>query len=179
MIYTELIISTFLVISHYLLPNVSLDQFQFQNVPVWWIHSREAGHPWHFRPMESKTVLYFGFHAVDSGFQVLQSGFQSETVFRIPWAVFWNPKPRDSGLNSKISWIPESVHKRKFPQVRNPDSPTWGEYFPWAAGRVISAMRSTSGEPDSKQVAVISKENSRFRFPFQNKRTPFHIMFRL
>ena len=38
---------------------------------------------------------------------------------------------------------------------------------------------STSGEPDSKQVAVISKEISRFRFRFQNKRTPFHIMFRL
>ena len=88
--------------------------------------------------------------------------------------VFRNPR-----LHSRISWIPESVHKRKFPRVRNPDSPTWGEYFPWAAGRVINAKRFTSGEPDSKQVAVISKENSRFRFRFQNKRTPFHIMFRL
>ena len=88
-------------------------------------------------------------------------------------------KAQRSRIQSKISWIPESVHKRKFPRVRNPDSPTWGEYFPWAAGRVINAKRFTSGEPDSKQVAVISKENSRFRFRFQNKRTPFHIMFRL
>ena len=98
-----------------------------------------------------------------SGFPELYSGIQS-------------PEIPDS---KQISWIPESVHKRKFPRVRNPDSSTWGEYFPWAAGRVINAKRFTSGEPDSKQVAVISKENSRFRFRFQNKRTPFHIMFRL
>ena len=56
--------------------------------------------------------------------------------------VFRNPKPRDFGFHSKISWIPESVHKRKFPRVRNPDSPTWREYFPWAAGRVISLQTS-------------------------------------
>ena len=45
-------------------------------------------------------------------------------------------------IQSKISWIPESVHKRKFPRVRNPDSPTWGEYFPWAAGLVIPLLAS-------------------------------------
>ena len=87
------------------------------------------------------SLVFWIPYAVHSGFQVLQSGFQSETVFGIPWTAFPNPKPRDSGFNSKISWIPESVHKRKFPRVRNPDSPTWSEYFPWAAGRVINAKR--------------------------------------
>ena len=51
---------------------------------------------------ESKTVLYFGFHAVDSRFQILDSslcqwklssGFQSLVGFRIPWAAFRIPKP--------------------------------------------------------------------------------------
>ena len=51
--------------------------------------------------------------------------------------VFRNPR-----LHSRISWIPESVHKRKFPRVRNPDSLTWGEYFPWASGRVIRLLAS-------------------------------------
>ena len=51
--------------------------------------------------------------------------------------VFRNPR-----LHSRISWIPESVHKRKFPRVRNPDSLTWSEYFPWAAGRVIRLLAS-------------------------------------
>ena len=57
------------------------------------------------RPMsrESKTVLDSGPHAVDCGFHVLDSslcqwkldsGFRSLVGFRIPWAVFWIPKPR-------------------------------------------------------------------------------------
>ena len=64
------------------------------------------------RPIYSKssTVLDFGFHEVDSGFQVLDSsicqwnldsGFQSLVGFRNPWAVFRIPKPR----------IPESISK--------------------------------------------------------------------
>ena len=51
--------------------------------------------------------------------------------------VFRNPR-----LHSRISWIPESVHKQKFPRVRNPDSLTWSEYFPWAADRVIRLLAS-------------------------------------
>lgn len=40
-------------------------------------------------------------------------------------------KAHDSGFHSKISWIPDSAKKRKYPGVRNPDSLTWAEYFPW------------------------------------------------
>ena len=74
----------------------------------------------HFSPhvRKSKTVLDSGFHAVDFGFQELDSGlfrsnldprFQSLMGFRIPWAVFQIPKPQ----------IPDSSRK-KFPRFRNP-----------------------------------------------------------
>ena len=44
---------------------------------------------------ESKTVLDSGFHAVDSGFKVLDSrSFSVEFRFRIPYAVFRIPKSR-------------------------------------------------------------------------------------
>ena len=133
----------------------------------------------------SRTPLTLSPHGIQDSlvFWIPCRGFRIPgTAVRIPirpymYSGIQSPGISDSTAN--ISWIPESVHKRKFPRVRNPDSPTWREYFPWAAGRVINAKRFTSGEPDSKQVAVISKENSRFRFRFQNKRTPFHIMFRL
>ena len=68
------------------------------------------------RARESKTVLDSVFHAVDSGFQLLdpslsqwnlESGFQSLVGFRIPWAVFRIPKPR----------IPDST-SRNFPGSR-------------------------------------------------------------
>ena len=81
---------------------------------------------------ESKTSWDSGFHAVDSGFQVLDSslgqwnldsGFQSLVGFRIPWAVFRIPKHR---IPDSFSCIPDSTSKN-FPQLRNPDSLTWGE----------------------------------------------------
>ena len=59
---------------------------------------------------ESKTSWDAGFHAVDSGFQVLDSslcqwnldsGFQSLVGFRIPWAGFRIPKPRNPDSTSK------------------------------------------------------------------------------
>ena len=61
----------------------------------------------------SSTVLDCVFHAVDSGFQVLDSslchvnldsGFQLLLGFRIPLAVFPIPKLRISDSISKISW---------------------------------------------------------------------------
>ena len=70
----------------------------------------------------TKTDLDSGFHAVDSGFQVLDSssckgnldsGFQSELVgFRNPGAAFRIPKPR----------IIDSFHKQKFRGFWSPDS---------------------------------------------------------
>ena len=66
-----------------------------------------------FHVREPRTVLDPGFHALDSGFQVLDSsicqwnldsGFQSFVGFRIPWAVFSDSKTQDSGF-----------HKQNFP----------------------------------------------------------------
>ena len=76
------------------------------------------------RPMsrESKTVLDSGSHAVHSGFHVrdsslcqwkLDSGFRSLGEFRIPWAVFWIPKPRIRDSTTNIfSQILDSTRKR-------------------------------------------------------------------
>ena len=69
---------------------------------------------------KSNIVLDSGFHAVNSGFQVLDSSlcqwnlnsvFQSLLGFRTPWAVFRIPKPRipdSTDKNSRIlkSWFP-------------------------------------------------------------------------
>ena len=75
---------------------------------------------------ESKTSWDSGFHAVDSGFQVLDSslcqwnldsGFQLLVGFQIPWAVFRIPKHR---IQDSFSCIPYSkaqksgFHKQKF-----------------------------------------------------------------
>ena len=66
---------------------------------------------------ESKTSWDSWFHAVDSGFQVLDSslgqwnldsGFQSLVGFRIPWAVFRIPLAVFRIPQAKISHIPES-----------------------------------------------------------------------
>ena len=61
---------------------------------------------------ESKTVLHSGFHAVDSGFQVLDSSVLSGTwildsnsecmELRIPWAQLQIPKPRFPDFPGKI-----------------------------------------------------------------------------
>ena len=68
---------------------------------------------------ESKTVLDCGFHAVDSGFQVLySSSFLVELGFRIPWAVFWIPTPTiPDSLTSgeqQVSPIVEAPFRIKF-----------------------------------------------------------------
>ena len=47
-----------------------------------------------------------GFHAVDSGFQVMDAGFQTLVGFRIPWAIFWIPKPKIRIPQAKFSRIP-------------------------------------------------------------------------
>jgi len=69
---------------------------------------------------EFKAVLDSGFHTLDSVFQVLDSslfqwnldsGFQSLVGIRIPWNVFWIPKPRIPNSTSQIFpvfWIPQS-----------------------------------------------------------------------
>ena len=84
---------------------------------------------------ESKIALDSGFHAVDSGFQVLDfilflwnldSEFRSLGGFQIPWAVFWIPKPKISDSTSKI--FPDfGFHKQKFLGFRNPNSLTCHE----------------------------------------------------
>ena len=51
---------------------------------------------------ESKTVLDSEFHAVDSGFKVLDSrSFSVEFRFRIPYAIFRIPKSRISDSSCK------------------------------------------------------------------------------
>ena len=51
---------------------------------------------------ESKTFLDSGFHAVDSGFQLLDSRpFSEEIWFRIPTPVFRIPRPRIPDSRSK------------------------------------------------------------------------------
>ena len=130
--------------------------------------------------MESKTVLYFGFHAVDSGIQVLQSGFQSGLIC-IPDSLSCIPESKAQGFrfHSKISWIPESVPSENFPESGILIPLHGANTSPGLPAEWSMQGDSTSGEPDGKQVAVTSKENSQFRFRFQNKRTPFHIMLRL
>ena len=67
---------------------------------------------------ESKTVLDSKFHAVDSGFQLLDSrSFSMKLGFRIPIV---------SGIQD--SKVPDSrFHMQKFPGCPNPNSLTWGE----------------------------------------------------
>ena len=96
----------------------------------------------------SRTPLTLSPHGIQDSlvFWIPYRGFRIPgTAVRIPirpymYSGIQSPGISDSTAN--ISWIPESVHKRKFPRVRNPDSPTWREYFPWAAGRVISLQTS-------------------------------------
>ena len=78
---------------------------------------------------ESRTVLDSGFHAVDSGFQLLDSslcqwnldsGFHSLVGFRIPClSCIPDSKTQDSRFN-----------KQTFPGFRNPDFLTWGAKYP-------------------------------------------------
>ena len=78
---------------------------------------------------ESRTVLVSGFHAVDSGFQLLDSslcqwnldsGFHSLVGFRIPClSCIPDSKTQDSRFN-----------KQTFPGFRNPDFLTWGAKYP-------------------------------------------------
>ena len=69
---------------------------------------------------ESKTLLDSGFHAVDSGFQLLDSrSFSVELGFRIRIV---------SGIPDSYSCIPDSkaqdsgFHKQKFPRFRIPNA---------------------------------------------------------
>ena len=64
-----------------------------------------------------------GFHAVDSGFQVLNSSVGFRLGFRIPIV---------SEILGSSNWIPDSkvqdsgFHKQQFPRFQNPNSLTWG-----------------------------------------------------
>ena len=69
---------------------------------------------------ESKTLLDSGFHAVDSGFQLLDSrSFSVELGFRIRIV---------SGILDSYTCIPDSkaqdsgFHKQKFPRFRIPNA---------------------------------------------------------
>ena len=78
---------------------------------------------------ESKTVLDSGFHAVDSGFQLLDStSFSVELGFRIPNLY--------SGLEGPGFQIPQAkrfldsgFQVQKFAGLRNPDTLPWGEHL--------------------------------------------------
>ena len=66
----------------------------------------------------------FEFHAVDSGFQVLESGFiliLDAGSMRLPKSLICIPdsKAQDSGL-----------HKKTLPGFRNPDHLTWAIKIP-------------------------------------------------
>ena len=76
----------------------------------WW-HHESAGVFLSLHVREPKTVLDSGFHAVDSGIQVLNaslcqwnldSRFQLLVGFRIPWAVCRILKPRILDSTSKM-----------------------------------------------------------------------------
>ena len=83
----------------------------------------------------SKTLLDSRFHAVDSGFQLLDSrsfqwnfdsGFGLLVGFRIPTPVFRIPRPRIPDSTSK-NFQDSGFQIQKFPRFRNPDSFTWDE----------------------------------------------------
>ena len=88
---------------------------------------------------ESKTVSDSGFHAVDSGVQVLDDSlcqwntdtrFQSLVIFRIPKPRIPQAKCSNTGL-----------YKQKFPGFRNPNSLLiWGESK--ATERAVTAQLS-------------------------------------
>ena len=92
-----------------------------------------------------KTVLDSGFHAVDSGLQILDSslcewnldsGFQSLVGFRIPWAVLRIPQ-------TQFSKIPDSTSKyfTDF-RIRIPFN-TWGEHSLHGGVNLTTQFRST------------------------------------
>ena len=75
---------------------------------------------------EFKAVLDSGFHTLGSGFQVLgsslfqwnlDSGFQSLVGIRIPWNVFWIPKPRIPNSTSQIFPV-FRIQQSKISQIR-------------------------------------------------------------
>ena len=100
-----------------------------------WIIPRQSPAPrlymWpHVR--ESKTVMDSGFHAVDSGFRLLDSrpfsglGFQIPVVSEMPdsYSCIPDRKAQDSGFHKqKISKTPDTAGKNC------PDSFTWGKYI--------------------------------------------------
>ena len=66
-----------------------------------------------------------GFHAVDSGFQLLDSkSFSVELGFRIPTAIFWVPKSKMLDSTSK-NFQDSGFKRQKFSGFRNSDSLTW------------------------------------------------------
>ena len=89
---------------------------------------------------ESKTVLDFGFHAVDSRVQLLDSrSFSVELGFRIPIV---------SGILDFYGCIPDSqaqdsgFRKPSFSRLRDPDSLTWGERY---TGNMDTVPQHTDG----------------------------------
>ena len=96
----------------------------------------------------SKTVLDSGFHALDSGIQVLYSSLcqwimDSKCLlfvgFWIPWAVFRIPKPKIP--NSRRKFFPEAgFHKNKLLGFRSPDFLTWSEPMVTLECCVLSAF---------------------------------------
>ena len=120
----------------------------------------------------SRTPLILSPHGVQDSlvFWIPCRGFRIPgTAVRIPIRPYMYSGIQNPG-------IPDST--AKFPGFRNQSTsenfPESGILIPLHGANTSLGCQpsdSTSGEPDSKQVAVISKEISRFRFRFQNKRT--------
>ena len=111
----------------FLVARISSDCFESFSKMNWWIHCGQGligsfDLPWskwsritdpdpdHIKGTHPKTVLDSESHSMDSGFLVLDSSifhwnmnsrFHSLMGFRIPWAVFWIPKPRISDSTRK------------------------------------------------------------------------------
>ena len=92
---------------------------------------------------KSKTVLDSGFHAVDSGFQVVNPNSLSVEQFKFQIPIV-------SGIPDSLSCIPDSkaqnsrFHGKNFPGFWNPHSLTWGEMsFTWYKTAMLESTTRT------------------------------------
>ena len=85
-----------------------------------------------------------GFRITGNGFRTfsVELGFRISIVSgiqRIPWAVFWIPKPRILDYTSKFSLIPD---------FENPYSLTWGDILSYATRTLTSRHKKRQPEVD-------------------------------
>ena len=161
----------------FLVARISSDCFESFSKMNWWIHCGQGligsfDLPWskwsritdpdpdHIKGTHPKTVLDSESHSMDSGFLVLDSSFfhwnlnsrfHSLMGFRIPWAVFWIPKPR----------ISDSTRK-KFHGLQNSDSLTRSD-----TPICSNLCESLPCQTESKGVLKLTKQSCIFsRWPW-------------